>query len=101
MQQLRFSRLRISPACLHATRLIITIIAARRNFSIHFITGQPDLKIVSLGRAEADVTAAIELYEAELGIPATDALTRPPARLVEMVLSAFPKLEKKLIAGMR
>ena len=50
---------------------------------------------------EAEVAVAIEMYEAELGIPATDALTRPPARLVEMVLSAFPKLEKKLIAGMR
>ena len=34
----------------------------------------------------------------ELGIPATDALTRSPERLVEMVLSAFPELEEKLAA---
>jgi uncharacterized NAD-dependent epimerase/dehydratase family protein len=41
---------------------------------------------------DAEVTAAITLYEAELGIPATDALTRPEGRLVEMVLEAFPEL---------
>jgi uncharacterized NAD-dependent epimerase/dehydratase family protein len=42
----------------------------------------------------ADVTAAMELYESELGIPVTDALTRPTDRLVEMVLGAFPELGK-------
>ena len=34
-----------------------------------------------------EVTAAIILYELELGIPATDALTRSPDRLVDMVLA--------------
>jgi uncharacterized NAD-dependent epimerase/dehydratase family protein len=42
---------------------------------------------------DAEVSAAIILYELELGIPATDALTRPAARLVDMVLEAFPALQ--------
>ena len=48
---------------------------------------------------DAEVSAAIILYELELGIPATDALTRPSGRLVDMVLGAFPRLEAKLITG--
>jgi uncharacterized NAD-dependent epimerase/dehydratase family protein len=48
---------------------------------------------------DAEVTAAITLYEAELGIPATDALTRSTDRLVDMVLGAFPELEAKVAAG--
>ncbi len=47
---------------------------------------------------DAEVSAAIILYKFELGIPATDALTRPPDRLVDMVVSAFPALEGKLAA---
>ncbi len=47
---------------------------------------------------DAEVTAAITLYEAELGIPATDALTRPTDRLVEMILTAFPQLQEMLAA---
>lgn len=50
---------------------------------------------------DAEVSAAITLYEAELGIPATDALTRSPERLVDMVLEAFPELERKLAAAAR
>ncbi len=45
---------------------------------------------------DAEVSAAITLYESELGIPATDPLTRPSARLVEMVLQAFPELQGSL-----
>jgi uncharacterized NAD-dependent epimerase/dehydratase family protein len=45
---------------------------------------------------DAEVSAAIALYEHELGIPATDALTRSPDELVEIVVSAFPKLKRKL-----
>jgi uncharacterized NAD-dependent epimerase/dehydratase family protein len=48
--------------------------------------------------SEAEVTAAIALYEIELGIPATDALTRSPERLVEMVYRAFPELQPELAA---
>ncbi len=44
--------------------------------------------------SQADVSTSIEQYERELGIPVTDALTRPTDRLVEMVLSAFPRLKK-------
>ena len=39
-----------------------------------------------------DVSAAISLYELELGIPVTDALWRSGDRLVEMVLASFPSL---------
>ena len=46
-----------------------------------------------------EVNAAITSYECELGIPTTDALTRSPEHLVEMVLSAFPGL--KLTAGVK
>ena len=48
--------------------------------------------------SDAEVTAAITLYELELDIPATDALTRPAGRLVEMVVSAFPELARKPVA---
>ena len=48
-----------------------------------------------------EVDVAITVYEHEFGIPATDALTRSPERLVEMVLAAFPKLEEKLTVGAR
>jgi uncharacterized NAD-dependent epimerase/dehydratase family protein len=47
---------------------------------------------------DAEVSAAITRYERELGIPTTDALTRPPELLAEMVLAAFPQLEEKLTA---
>jgi uncharacterized NAD-dependent epimerase/dehydratase family protein len=45
---------------------------------------------------DAEVSTAITLYELELGIPATDALTRSPDLLVDMVVRAFPKLGRKL-----
>ncbi|HEY5548718.1 MAG TPA: DUF1611 domain-containing protein [Coriobacteriia bacterium] len=44
----------------------------------------------------AEVTEAIERYERELGIPVTDALSRPARRLVDMVLHAYPELKAKL-----
>ncbi len=44
---------------------------------------------------DVEVTTAIARYEAELGIPATDALWRPTARLVDMVLRAFPQLVRE------
>lgn len=47
----------------------------------------------------AEVGMAIIQYERKLGIPATDALTRSPDYLVEMVLAAFPQLEEKLTVG--
>jgi uncharacterized NAD-dependent epimerase/dehydratase family protein len=44
------------------------------------------------GMNDAELTAAIALYEAELAIPVTDAVSRPASRLVTMVLRAFPEL---------
>lgn len=46
-----------------------------------------------------EVSSAIMQYERELGIPVTDALTRPSERLAEIVLAAFPQLEEKVPAG--
>jgi uncharacterized NAD-dependent epimerase/dehydratase family protein len=46
----------------------------------------------------AEVDAAITQYEYDLGIPVTDALRRSPERLVDMIVRAFPGLEKKPIA---
>ena len=71
---------------------------------INLIQTFSDTKVIGLtinheNMTNAEVNAAITLYERELGIPATDALTRSPERLVEMVLSAFPELEEKLTAG--
>ncbi len=42
------------------------------------------------------VDIAIDAYEADLGIPTTDALTRSPDRLVEMVSYAFPELGRRV-----
>lgn len=47
---------------------------------------------------EAEVDTAIGRYEAELDIPATDALTRSPKRLLDMVFAAFPELEHTPLA---
>lgn len=44
---------------------------------------------------DAEVTATIDAHELELGLPATDPLTRPLDALVDMVLAAFPELEVK------
>ncbi len=42
--------------------------------------------------SDGEISSAIDRYEEELNIPTTDALTRSPDRLVEMVLSAFPQI---------
>lgn len=64
---------------------------------INLIETFADTKVIGLtinheNMTDAEVTAAIVLYEIELGVPATDALTRSSDVLVEMVLKAFPKL---------
>ncbi|HEX9093578.1 MAG TPA: NAD-dependent epimerase/dehydratase family protein, partial [Coriobacteriia bacterium] len=58
-----------------------------------------DTKVIGLtinheGMTDAEVSAAIVRYESELAIPVTDALTRSPDRLVDIVLRAFPELER-------
>lgn len=65
-----------------------------------------DTKVIGLtinheNMTDVEVELAITLYELELGIPVTDALSRSPDRLVEMVISAFPELEEKFTAGVR
>ena len=49
--------------------------------------------------SDTEVSSSILRYEKELGIPTTDALSRPPEHLVNMVLAAFPKLAEKLPAA--
>ena len=71
---------------------------------IELIQAFSDTKVIGLtinheDMTAAEVDAAITQYEHVLGIPATDALTHSPDRLVRMVLSAFPQLERNQIAG--
>jgi uncharacterized NAD-dependent epimerase/dehydratase family protein len=68
---------------------------------IELIESFVDTKVIGITinhehMTDDEVTGAIERYESELGIPTTDALTRSPDRLVEMVIRAFPELEQKL-----
>ncbi|OMH39289.1 DUF1611 domain-containing protein [Motiliproteus sp. MSK22-1] len=70
---------------------------------INLIQTFADTQVIGLtlnheNMTDADVSIAVDAYEQELGIPATDALTRSPARLVDMVLEAFPELGEKLTA---
>ncbi|MCU7802304.1 MAG: DUF1611 domain-containing protein [Candidatus Thiodiazotropha sp. (ex Lucinoma borealis)] len=67
---------------------------------INLIETFSDTKIIGLTinhekMSDIEVSASITQYEQELGIPVTDALTRSPQRLVEMVLTAFPGLMGK------
>ena len=73
---------------------------------VNLIETFSDTKVIGLtinheNMTDDEVELAITLYELELGIPATDALSRSPDRLVEMVISAFPMLEEKSTAGVR
>ncbi|HSK21550.1 MAG TPA: DUF1611 domain-containing protein [Egicoccus sp.] len=68
---------------------------------IDLIEAFADTRVIGLtinheNMTDAEVSAAITLYEASLSIPTTDALTRPSERLVEMVVQAFPRLARKL-----
>jgi len=70
---------------------------------INLIETFADTRVIGLtinheNMSDAEVTVAITMYELELGIPATDALTRPTDRLVEMVLDAFPALDREPVA---
>ena len=68
---------------------------------INLIETFADTKVIGLtinheNMANGEVDLAITRFEDELGIPVTDALTRSPDHLVEMVVSSFPQLRKKL-----
>ncbi|MEX0836158.1 MAG: DUF1611 domain-containing protein [Nitriliruptor sp.] len=67
---------------------------------IRLIETFSDTKVIGLTlnhehMTDAELSAAIAGFEATLGLPTTDALSRSPDRLVEMVLAAFPELEVK------
>lgn len=47
---------------------------------------------------DIEVSTAIKAYEHDLGITVTDALARPTQRLLDMVFSSFPDLERKSAA---
>ncbi|WP_108668048.1 DUF1611 domain-containing protein [Euzebya rosea] len=49
--------------------------------------------------SEDEVSAAISDLEHQLSVPVTDALTRPVADLVAMVVTAFPTLRPRVPAG--
>ncbi|MDP2182880.1 MAG: DUF1611 domain-containing protein [Actinomycetota bacterium] len=71
---------------------------------INLIETFADTKVIGLtinheGMSDAELSAAIAFYEIELGIPATDALTRPTDALVEMVLRAFPAIRRSSAAA--
>ena len=68
---------------------------------INLIQTFADTKVIGLtinheDMTDAEVDVAITDYERELGIPVSDALSRSPDRLAEMVLLAFPQLGVKL-----
>lgn len=70
---------------------------------INMIETFADTKVIGLtinheNMTPAQVDQAIVDYESELGIPTTDALTKSPDQLVDMVLSFFPQLRTKLDA---
>jgi uncharacterized NAD-dependent epimerase/dehydratase family protein len=71
---------------------------------INLIETFADTKVIGLtlnheNMTGAEVDTAIARYEGELGIPVTDALTRPTERLADMVLAAFPACGVMLTAG--
>lgn len=67
---------------------------------VNLIETFADTKVIGLtinheNMIEAEIDSAITHFESELGIPVTDALTKSPDHLVEMVLASFPQLRKK------
>ena len=73
---------------------------------IQLIEAFADTRVIGLtinheNMDDDQVTIAIARYEREMGMPATDALTRSPSQLVDMVFSAFPELARKSSAATR
>lgn len=71
---------------------------------IALIEAFSDTKVIGLtinheNMTDAEIGTAIAQYADELGIPVTDALSRPPERLSDMVISAFPDLGASLTAA--
>jgi uncharacterized NAD-dependent epimerase/dehydratase family protein len=73
---------------------------------INLIRTFSDTQVIGLtinheNMTDADVTAAISDYEQRLGIPVTDALTRPRQRLIDMVTTGLPQIASRLSVGSR
>jgi uncharacterized NAD-dependent epimerase/dehydratase family protein len=71
---------------------------------IELIQTFAETKVIGLtinheGMTDTEVGSAIVDYERDLGIPVTDALTRPAQLVADMTLRAFPEIEGKLTAG--
>lgn len=71
---------------------------------IALIESFADTEVIGLtvnheGLTDVELDAAIDRYEDELAMPATDALVRPPEELVAMVLRAFPELRPRMVAS--
>ena len=68
---------------------------------IKLIEAFSDTKVIGVtinheNMTDDEIDAAITTYESGLGIPATDALSRSPVYLIEMVVAAYPELKEKL-----
>lgn len=68
---------------------------------INLIQAFSDTQVIGLtinheNMKDTEVDAAILAYESGLGIPVTDALSRSPERLIEVVAAAYPELREKL-----
>jgi uncharacterized NAD-dependent epimerase/dehydratase family protein len=71
---------------------------------VRLIESFADTKVIGITinhehMTDDEISASIVEHERELGIPATDPLTRPLDRLVDMVLQAFPGLDPLLVAS--
>ena len=73
------------------------------NSEIALIQSFADTKVIGLtinheNMRDDEITNAIAEYQTQLGIPVTDALSRPVEHLVQMVVSAHPQLARKMTA---
>lgn len=58
-----------------------------------------DTKVIGVtlnheGMSEAEIASTIAAQTEKLGLPVTDALSRPPAHLLAMVAMAYPGLQQ-------
>lgn len=66
---------------------------------IALIEAFSDTKVIGVtlnheGMSEAEITSTIEAQSEKLGLPVTDALSRPVAQLLAMVVAAYPGLQQ-------